>query len=71
MVKIFRGFTPNPIGDLLSRPMRGLQSKISKPLLQSSEIPNLGLTAQIGNFWLTLWQWRKYVFLRKNKLHLG
>ena len=23
------------------------------PLLQSSEIPNLGLTAQTGNFWLT------------------
>ena len=26
------------------------------PLLQSSEIPNLDLTAQIGNFWFTPWR---------------
>ena len=35
--------------------MRGLQSRTPNPLLQSSEIPNLGLMAQIGNFWLTPW----------------
>ena len=40
--KIFRNFTPNPIGGLLIRPMRGLQSRTPKPLLQSPEIPNLG-----------------------------
>ena len=55
IAKIFQGFTPNPIGDLLSKHMRGLQSRTPNPLLQSSEIPNLGLMAQIGNFWLTPW----------------
>ena len=53
--KIFQGFTPNSIGDLLRRSIRGLQRRNPTPLLQSSEIPNLGLTAQIGNFWLTPW----------------
>ena len=53
--KIFQYFTPNSIGDLLRRSIRGLQSRNPTPLLQSSEIPNLGLTAQIGNFWLTPW----------------
>ena len=51
--KIFWGFTLNTFGGLLSRPIRGLQSRTPNPLLQSSEIPNLGPTAQIGNFWLT------------------
>ena len=35
-------------------PLGAYQSRSPNPLLQSSEIPNLCLTAKIGNFWLTL-----------------
>ena len=47
-----------------SNPIGTLQSMPQIPLLQSSEIPNLGLTAQIGNFWLTPWY---CVFVKKRE----
>ena len=33
IAKIFRGFIPNPIGGLLSRPMRGLPRRTTNPML--------------------------------------
>ena len=47
---------PKFSGALPQTPLGPFRASPQTLLLQSSEIPNLGLMGQTGNFWLTPWE---------------